>query len=356
MTVNRQVHLRCYPRGQPRESDFHIVETAMPAPGPGEFLVRAIYLSLDPWQRLRMRDPAEFRGQYGQVVELDTVLPGAVVGEVVESRHPDIAVGEFLEAKLGWQLYAVSDGYGERTDDADGITRVDPAQAPISTAVSVLGRTGLSGYFSLLDLGRPKGGETVLVSTAAGATGSVAGQIAKIHGCRAVGLVGSADKVAFVVGELGFDAAIDYRATADLDAALRQACPEGVDVYLDHVGGEIGDLVWHHMNDWGRYIVIGHIADYDKPIHDHRGLRPQGHVLARRLRMEGFIIHDYPPRFPEALAHMARWLAEGRLRYREHVSHGLENAPAAFIEMLAGGNIGKTLVRLAEDPTLRDRP
>lgn len=352
MTVNKQVHLARYPRGQPREDDFRIVEVPMPDPGPGEFLVRAIYLSLDPWQRLRMRDPAEFAGQYGQVVALDSVLPGAVVGEVVESRHPDFTVGQFLEAKLGWQLYAASDGSGDRTDDADGITRVDPAAAPISTAVSVLGRTGLSGYFSLLDLGRPKAGETVLVSTAAGATGSVAGQIAKIHGCRAVGLVGSAEKVAFVENELGFDAAIDYRGTANLDGAIRQACPDGVDVYLDHVGGEIGDLVWRHMNDWGRYVVIGHIADYDKPIHEHRGLRPQGYVLAKRLRMEGFIIHDYPPRFPEALAQMAGWLADGRLRYREHVSVGLESAPAAFVEMLAGGNIGKTLVRLADDPTL----
>ena len=191
----------------------------------------------------------------------------------------------------------------------------------------------------------------MLVSTAAGATGSVAGQIAKLHGCRAVGLVGSAEKAAFVTDGLGFDAAIDYRATADFDHALRHACPGGVDVYLDHVGGEIGDLVWRHMNDWGRYVVIGHIADYDKPIDAHRGLRPQGYVLAKRLRMEGFIIHDCPPRFPEALPRMAGWLADGRLKYREHVTRGLENAPAAFVEMLEGGNIGKTLVQLGDDPT-----
>jgi hypothetical protein len=350
MVVNRQVQLTAYPRGQPRPGDFRIVETPVPRPRAGQFLVRGIYLSLDPWQRLRMRDPAEFQGQYGQVVALDTVLPGAVVGEIVESRHADFRVGEFIEAKLGWQLYGVSDGAGDRSDDAAGVVKVDPARGPLSTALSVLGRTGMTAYFALLDLGRPKSGETVLVSTAAGATGSIAGQIAKIQGCRAVGLAGSDEKVAFLTDVLGFDAAINYRASDDLGQAMAEACPNGVDVYLDHVGGEVGDLVWRHMNDWGRWVVIGHIADYDKPIHDHRGLRPQGYVLAKRLRMEGFIVHDYAPRFPEAIEAMAAWLAAGRLRYREHVAEGLERAPDAFIEMLRGGNIGKTLVRIGAEP------
>lgn len=350
VTVNKQVHLTAYPQGQPRLSDFTVVETPIPRPQPGEFLVRGIFLSLDPWQRLRMRGPNDFEGQYGYVVDLNAVLPGAVVGEVVKSRHPGFHAGEILEAKLGWQLYAVSDGEGDRRDDAAGVVKVDPRRAPISTAVSVLGRTGISGYFALLDLGRPKPRETVLVSSAAGATGSIAGQIAKIHGCRVVGMAGSQDKCTFLTRKLGFDAAINYRQCDNLGQAISEACSDGVDVYLDHVGGSIGDLVLRHMNDWGRWIVIGHIADYDKPIHAHYGLRAQGYVLAKRLRMEGFIVHDYAPRFPEAVQAMAGWIAEGRLSYREHVTVGLENAPRAFIEMLSGGNIGKTLVRVGVDP------
>ncbi len=350
MTVNKQVQLARYPQGHPRESDFKVVDTPMPQPRAGEFLVRSIYLSLDPWQRLRMRDPSEFQGQYGRVVELNTVLPGAIVGEIVVSRNAGFQEGELIEAKLGWQLYAVSDGAGDRTDDAAGLVKVDPGRAPISTAVSVLGRTGMSAYFALLDLGRPKQGETVLVSSAAGATGSIAGQIANIQGCRAVGMASTDEKVQFLLDELGFEKAINYRRVPDLDQALSEACPDGVDVYLDHVGGEIGDLVLRHMNDWGRWVVIGHIADYDKPIHAHYGLRPQGYVLAKRLRMEGFIVHDYAEQFPEAIQAMAGWIEEGRLKYREHVTEGLENAPSAFIEMLNGQNIGKTLVRIGAEP------
>ncbi len=349
-THNRQVQLVSYPRGLPKESDFRIAQVPVQRPKDGQFLVRSIFLSLDPWQRLRMRDPTEFRGQYGVPVLLDTVLPGAVIGEVVETLHPEFQVGEIVEAKLGWQLYAVTDGTGDRIDDAAGIVKVDRRQGPISTALSVLGRTGMTGYFSLLDVGCIRPGETVLVSTAAGATGSVAGQIARIKGCRAVGLASTEEKVRFVVDELGFDAAINYRHEDDLDHELSECCPQGVDVYLDLVAGDLADCVLRHMNDRGRWVVIGHIADYDKPIDAHFGLRPQGYILGRRLRMEGFVVHDYAARFPEAISQMGTWVTEGRLKYREHVTEGLENAPHTFINMLCGQNIGKTLVRIGSDP------
>lgn len=348
---NKQVQLVSYPRGLPQESDFRIVQAPVQRPRDGEFLVRGIFLSLDPWQRLRMRDPAAFRGQYGTPVFLNSVVPGAVVGEVVETRNPAFRVGEIVEAKLGWQCYAVTDGVGDRKDDAAGIVKVDPRRGPLSTALSVLGRTGMTAYFSLLDVGQIRPGETVLVSTAAGATGSVAGQIARIKGCRAVGLASTVQKMRFVVDELGFDAAVDYRNEDGFNHALSEACPQGVDVYLDLVGGALADRVLQHMNDRGRWVVIGHIADYDKPVDAHVGLRPQGYILGRRLRMEGFVVHDYAARFPEAVSQMSTWMSEGRLRYREHVTEELENAPSAFIDMLCGGNIGKTLVRIGQDPT-----
>ena len=349
MEENRQVRLVSYPRGLPEESDFRIVQVPLQRPREGEFLVRSIYLSLDPWQRLRMRDPSEFHGQYGSPLRLEEVVPGAVVGEVVETRHQGFRAGEIVEAKLGWQLYAVTDGAGDRTDDAAGIVKVDPGRACVSTALGVLGRTGMTAYFSLLDVGRITAGETILVSTAAGATGSIAGQIARIRGCRAVGLVGSEEKARFVVRDLGFDAAVDYRNRDEFDRALSRCCPRGVDVYLDMVGGDLADRVFPHMNDRGRWIVIGHIADYDKPIGSHVGLRPQGYILGRRMRMEGFVVHDYAARFPQAVAQLDAWIAQGRLKYYEYVTEGLENAPRAFIDMLCGRNIGKTLVRVGSD-------
>ncbi len=349
MEKNSQVQLISYPRGLPKESDFRIVQAPVPRPGEGEFLVRSIFLSLDPWQRLRMRDPSEFLGQYGSPVLLNEVIPGAVIGEVVETRHPGFRVGEIVEAKLGWQLYAVTDGAGKRIDDAAGIVKVDPGRSSISTALSVLGRTGMTAYFSLLDVGRIKPGETVLVSTAAGATGSIAGQIARIMECRTVGMVGNEEKAQFIVSDLGFDAAINYRNRDDFNRALLEYCPRGVDVYLDLVAGDIADRVLPHMNDGGRWVVIGHIADYDKPIDSHIGLRPHGYIMARRIRMEGFVVHDYAPRFPQAVSQLEAWIAEGRLKYREYVTEGLQNAPRAFINMLCGQNIGKTLVRVGSD-------
>lgn len=350
--MNKQVRLARYPVDIPTEEDFTIVESPIPEPGPGEFLVRAIFLSLDPWHRLRMRDPALFGRQYGKSIEIGNLIPGAMVGEVVRSQNPGFRPGDLIESKLGWQQYAIYDGSGDRSDDAKGFSRINPALRPLSLALGALGRTGMTAYFSLLDMGRPQPGSTVLVTSAAGATGSIAGQIAKIAGCRVVGVVGSDAKSAAIKDELGFDAAVNYRAH-DLDAALTEACPNGIDVFLDMVGGPIAEAVLKHMNDFARCVIIGNIAEYDRPIDRYVGLKPQGYILAKRLRMEGFVVHDYAWRYVQALPILRRWLDEGRIKAPEQVSNGIANVPKAFIAMLKGENYGKAVVRVGPDPADR---
>jgi NADPH-dependent curcumin reductase CurA len=327
---NLQVLLVAYPCGLPQERDFMTADGPIPRPSDGEILIRSIFLSLDPWQRLRMRDPQQFGRQYGKPVVLNEVIPGAVIGEVVQSRNPRYREGDLVEGKLGWQNYAVSHGDSDRSNDGEGVSKVQTFGLP----------------FSLLDVGRPRPGETVVVSAAAGATGSVAGQIAKILGCRVVGLAGSDEKITFLVKELGFDAALNYKTERDLRESLTSQCPDGVDIYIDNVGGPIADLMLALMNDWARWVVVGHLADYEKPLDQHFGVRAQGHVLARRMRMQGFIVHDYAAQFPIARRRIRQWVHEGRLRYREYIAEGLRSAPRTFIEMLNGANLGKTLVRV----------
>jgi NADPH-dependent curcumin reductase CurA len=331
---NRQVVLAARPVGLPKPGDFRLVEAPVPEPGPGEMLVRARWLSLDPYMRGRMSDAPS----YARPVAVGEVMVGAVVGDVVRSHHPDFAPGDVIEERLGWQEYAISRGREAR--------KVDPALAPISTALGVLGMPGLTAYFGLLEVGRPRPGETVVVSAAAGAVGAVVGQIGKIAGCRVVGLAGSKAKVDYVVGELGFDAGIDYKAAADLDAALAAACPRGVDVYFDNVGGRITEAVSRRVNPFARFAVCGLISQYnlEKP---ELAPRNERFVLVNRVRVQGFIVSDFYARRDEALRQLAAWVREGRLRYREHVVDGLENAPAAFIGLLQGKNFGKQLVRIA---------
>jgi len=332
-TRNRQVLLAARPVGLPQPSDFHLVDTPVPEPGPGQFLVRGRYLSLDPYMRGRMSDAPS----YARPVQIGEVMTGAVVGEVVRSHHPDFAVGEIVEDRLGWQEYGVSSGREAR--------KVDPTLAPISTALGVLGMPGLTAYFGLLEVGQPRPGETVVVSAAAGAVGAVVGQIAKLAGCRAVGVAGGAAKVDYLVKELGLDAGIDYR-TADLDAALRETCPRGVDVYFDNVGGRITEAVSRHVNPFARFAICGLISQYnlEKP---ELAPRNERFVLFNRVRVQGFIVSDFYARRDPALRQLAEWLRQGRLKYREDVVDGLENAPAAFIGLLQGKNFGKQLVRLA---------
>ena len=331
---NRQIVLAARPVGLPKPSDFRLVETPIPEPGPGEMLIRARYLSLDPYMRGRMSDAPS----YARPVAVGEVMVGAVVGAVVRSRHPDFAEGDVVEERLGWQEYGLSRGREAR--------KVDPSLAPISTALGVLGMPGLTAYFGLLEVGRPKPGETVVVSAAAGAVGAVAGQIARLGGCRAVGVAGSRAKIDYIVRELGFDAGIDYREASDLDRALADACPRGVDVYFDNVGGRITEAVSRHVNLFARVAVCGLISQYNLE-QPEVAPRNERFVLVSRVRVQGFIVSDFYQRRDEGLRQLAEWLREGTLRYREDVVDGIESAPAAFIGMLQGRNLGKQLVRLA---------
>jgi NADPH-dependent curcumin reductase CurA len=334
--VRRQIVLRRRPVGMPRPEDFDLVESPLPAPGDGEILCRTIYLSLDPYMRGRISGARS----YAASVDLGQVIVGATVGEVLESRHPGLAPGDVVLGYDGWQSHAVARGAAVR--------KLDPKQAPVSTALGVLGMPGMTAYVGLLDIGRPKPGETVVVSAAAGAVGSAVGQIAKIKGCRTVGIAGSADKCDYVVRELGFDACVSYK-TADLLASLRAACPGGIDVYFENVGGDVLRAVMQLLNLNARIPLCGLISEYNatEPA-PGPNLRP---LLFNRVLVQGFIVSDHMARLGDFLADCGGWVREGRLKYREDVVAGLEKAPEAFIGLLQGKNFGKLLVRVAEDPT-----
>jgi NADPH-dependent curcumin reductase CurA len=334
-TINQQITLAARPLGFPKESDFKLVESALPTPGPGEILVRALYLSVDPYMRGRMSSAKS----YAPSVELGGVMGGGVVGQVVESRHPQFAPGEIVQGDFGWQQYAVSDGKGVR--------KIDPKLAPISTALGILGMPGLTAYFGLREIGKPQPGETVVVSGAAGAVGSLVGQIAKIMGCHVLGIAGTDEKVRHVVEELGFDSAFNYESTGNYYRKLLDLCPKGIDVYFDNVGGAITDVVVRLINVRARLVICGQISQYnlERP---ERGPRWLGILLAKQAKAEGFLVFQFADRFQEGLRQMAQWLQEGKLKYRENIVEGIENAPRAFIGMLKGENIGKQLVKVAD--------
>ncbi len=330
---NRQWLLASRPAGEPSIDDFTLNEAPIPTPGDGEVLVRSHYLSLDPYMRGRMRDAKS----YVPPVALGAVMGGGVVGEVIDSRDSALAAGDIVEGRLGWQEFGVL--------PATQLRRIDPDLAPISTALGILGMPGITAYFGLLDIGQPKAGETVVVSAASGAVGGVVGQIAKIKGCRAVGVVGGAAKADYIQAELGYDAAIDYKAGDRLGEAVAAACPDGVDVYFENVGGRVSDAILSHINLRARIPVCGLISQYnlERP---EKGPRLTGLLLINRARMEGFIVFDYIKRYPEALAQLAGWLKEGRLKYREDIIDGFENMPRALIRLLRGENFGKQMVRV----------
>ncbi|HEX7216471.1 MAG TPA: NADP-dependent oxidoreductase [Methylomirabilota bacterium] len=334
--VNRQIVLRSRPVGMPKPSDFDLVESPLPTPKDGEVLTRTIYLSLDPYMRGRISGARS----YAQSVEPGQVIVGGTVGEVLESRHPAVARGDLVLGYDGWQSHAVSKG--------GALRKLDPKQAPISTALGVLGMPGMTAYVGLLDIGRPKPGETVVVSAASGAVGSAVGQIAKIKGARAVGIAGSPDKCDYVVRALGFDACVNYK-TGDLAAALKAACPSGIDVYFENVGGDVLRAVMTLLNQNARIPLCGLISQYNAteptPGPDLRAF------LFNRVLLKGFIVSDHLDRMGDFLAECGGWLREGRLKHREDIVAGLEKAPEAFIGLLQGKNFGKLLVRVGEDPT-----
>jgi NADPH-dependent curcumin reductase CurA len=332
-TSHRRVVLVRRPPGEPVESDFRVEETPMPEPKHGQVLVKVAYLSLDPYQRGRMREAAG----YAANVALGEVMTGGVVGEVVKSLHPVFKVGDIVEESLGWQEYAIGGGPRMR--------KVDPSLAPISTANGVLGMPGMTAYFGLLECGQPKPGETIVVSAASGAVGQIVGQIGKIMGCRVVGIAGGAKKCAFVKDELGFDACLDYKAEKDLDKALLAACPKGIDVYFDNVGGEISDAVLRNINFFGRVALCGSISQYNAsspPV----GPRLLGTFVGKRVTLRGFIVFDFVERYPIAMRQMGEWIKAGKIKYREDVVQGIDKAPRAFIGLLRGENFGKMLVKM----------
>jgi hypothetical protein len=343
-TTNRRVLLKSRPVGEPKPTDFEIAEAPMPKPGDGEILVRTIWLSLDPYMRGRMNDVKS----YSAPVELGGVMTAGTVGEVVESRHPAFQRGDFVLSYGGWQTHHVARVGGQA--GPAGPLKLDPSLAPISAALGVLGMPGMTAYVGLYDIGQPKPGETVVVSAAAGAVGSAVGQLAKLRGCRAVGIAGSPEKCDHVVKELGFDACVSHRAP-DLFAALKDACPKGIDVYFDNVGGDVLKTVLRLVNPFARIPLCGLISQYNAPE------PPPGpnmaSVLVNRVTIRGFIVSDHADRLPAFLADCGRWVREGRLKYREDIVEGLDNAPRAFIGLLQGKNFGKLLVKVGEDPTRR---
>jgi NADPH-dependent curcumin reductase CurA len=328
----RQVTLKARPQGEPTEDDFELVEADLPDPGPGEVLVRATMCSVDPYQRGRMSEARS----YAKSLELGDVITSQTVGEVAESNHPGFSPGDAVVGQLGWTEHAVV--------PAHHVRRIPPGVPP-AAALHVLGATGLTAYFGLLDVGRPKPGDTVVVSGAAGAVGQLVGQIAKLMGCRTVGIAGGPEKVRDLTEEYGYDVGIDYKGE-DVKAALKAACPDGVDVYFDNVGGEITDLVLQRLALHARVVVCGQISQYNNQ-QPELGPRNLATLIVHRARIEGFLVTDYAHRSEEALPRLARWLAEGKLTYREHVTEGIENAPRAFIGMLRGENRGKTLVKVS---------
>lgn len=331
-SVNRQILLKSRPEGAPSLDNFELTETPTPEPGDGEVLMRTIYLSLDPYMRGRMNATKS----YVAPVAIGQPMVGGTVGEIVRSRNPKYSVGDIVLGNGGWQEYALSDGAGLR--------KLDPKAAPVSTALGVLGMPGMTAYVGLLEIGRPKPGETVVVAAASGAVGSVVGQIAKIKGCHVVGIVGGTEKCRFVTGELGFDACIDHRAR-DFADQLQAACPKGIDVYFENVGGAVQQTVWPLLNDFARVPVCGLIAQYNlmtpMPGPDMFS------VLRKRLLLRGFIVFDFAAREADFLPDVGEWVRTGRVKYREDIVDGLENAPASFLGMLQGKNFGKMLVRVA---------
>jgi NADPH-dependent curcumin reductase CurA len=337
--MNRKIILASRPSGMPAVDDFKIVDAEMPQPAEGEVLVKTLYLSVDPYMRGRMNEGKSYVAPF----ELNEVITGGVVGEVVESRSGNFQAGDIVAGYLGWQLYSVATG---EQGTPTALTKIDPARAPVTTALGILGMPGLTAYFGLLDIGRPAAGETVVVSGAAGAVGMVVCQLAKIEGCRVVGIAGSDEKNAYLTGELGVDATVNYKTSSDLGQSLRDACPGGVDVYFDNVGGEISDGVLTLINHGARIVICGQIALYNLERRDV-GLRPQLALLVNSALMQGFIVSDYAARFPEGVGRLGRWLAEGKLKNAENIVEGFENAPRAFLGLFAGENTGKQLVRVA---------
>jgi NADPH-dependent curcumin reductase CurA len=336
--VARRIVLASRPVGDPKNSDFRLEQFPVPQPGPGQLLLKTTWLSLDPYMRGRMSDAPS----YAKPVGIDEVMEAGTVSEVVASNNDKYKVGDIVLSRAGWQTHMVSDG--------SGLRKLDPKAAPVSTALGVLGMPGMTAYTGLLEIGQPKAGETVVVSAASGAAGAVVGQVAKVKGARAVGIAGGPEKCAYVKNDLGFDHCIDHRDPAFAEK-LKAACPKGIDVYFENVSGAVWDAVFPLLNTFARIPVCGLIAQYSATeVPQMKYQTPQifRAILTKRLTIRGFIVTDFWGRFDDFIRDVPQWIREGKVKYREDVAEGLENAPAAFMGMLKGKNFGKQLVRIAE--------
>ena len=335
--VNRQVRLASRPVGLPTRENWSIVDAPMPEPAPGGVLVKTLMLSLDPAMRGWMNEGKS----YIEPVGIGEVMRAGGVGRVVASNTPAFAVGDHVSGVLGVQQYCAFDEAGIRKT---GLVKIDPSLAPPEKWLNALGMPGMTAYFGLLDVGQPKAGETVVVSGAAGAVGQTVGQVAKIKGCRVVGIAGGADKCAFVVNELGFDACIDYKAGSVRDG-LKQHCPKGVDVYFDNVGGDILDTVLTRINRKARIVICGAISQYNNttPV---KGPSNYLSLLVNRARMEGIVVFDYAARYPEAVRDIAGWMKEGRFKSREDVVEGIDTFPETLLKLFEGSYFGKLVLKV----------
>lgn len=334
---NRRIVLASRPEGEPKPENFRLEIGPVPVPGAGQLLLRTLWLSLDPYMRGRMNATKS----YAKAVEIGGVMEGGTVCVVESSNHDAYRPGDIVLASAGWRTHAVSDGTGLR--------KLDPELAPIQTALGILGMPGMTAYTGLQNIGQPKAGETLVVAAASGAVGATVGQIAKIKGCRTVGIAGGPDKCRFLLEELGFDAAVDHRAP-DMKERLADACPAGIDVYFENVGGEVWNAVFPLLNDFARIPVCGRIANYSDtapPPGPDRTVQLMAAILTKRLRIQGFIVWDFAAQARDFARDMGAWLKEGRVRYREDVVEGLERAPEAFMGLLKGRNFGKLLVKVS---------
>jgi NADPH-dependent curcumin reductase CurA len=333
---NRRIVLASRPEGEPKLENFKLESAPVPSPGQDEVLTRTLWLSLDPYMRGRMNAGKS----YAKPVEIGEVMEGGTVGEVVESKSDRFRPGDIVLAHGGWQEYAVQPGKGLR--------KIDPDAAPIQTAVGILGMPGMTAYTGLLNIGQPKEGETLAVAAATGPVGATVGQIAKIKGCRTVGIAGGPEKCRALLEEFGFDVAVDHRAP-DFPEKLKAACPDGIDIYFENVGGKVWDAVFPLLNDFARIPVCGRVANYsDTKLPDGPDRTPQlfAAILTKRFRIQGFIVRDFASQVKDFQRDVSAWIREGRIKYREDVVEGLEKAPEAFIGLLKGKNFGKLLVKV----------
>lgn len=331
--MNKTIILKSRPKGTPQLSDFKFVDEKMPEVMQGELLLKTIFVSVDPYLRGRMSDA----DSYVPPFELNKPISSGIVAEVVESKNENFKKGDFVSDRLEWKEYQISTG--------EGLQKIDPSIQPLSLYLGVIGMTGMTAYMGLTQIGKPKAGETIVVSGAAGAVGSTVGQIGKILGCRVVGIAGTDEKTEILKSKFGFDEAINYNTTKDMKKAIADASPQGVDIYYDNVGGSISDAVHRNLNQFGRIVVCGAISTYnatEMPM----GPRVEGFLIKKSALMQGFIVSDFSDKFSEGAKQLGQWLKEGKLTYEETVVEGFDSIPQAFIDLFTGKNKGKMIVKV----------